>query len=1447
MSTQLENTTPVSLQQKRALLEQLLRQADEVQTRPLSYGQKALYFLHQSDPESPAYHVAFSARFRSPVDAPALRRALQGLVDRHEQLRVKFRLQNGEPVQESIAQLPVALQIVDARTWTDEQVDAEVRKAYQQPFDLEQGPVFRGHLFTLAENDHVFLLTIHHIVYDAWSLWLNQEELLKLYAAEVTGVPAALPMPEKSYQHFVGRQIDMLASAEGDALWAYWKDCLSGELPTLNLPTDRPRPALRSSNGASRKFHVRPETTARLRSLAQRREVTPFMLYLAAFQVLLHRYSGQDDILVGSPSAGRNSPYYANTVGYFVNPLVLRADLSGNPTFADFLNKTRDKVLGALEHQDLPFPVLVERLQPKRDPSYSPLFQASFVYQRSQRADGILSLVAGGGGDMHLASGGLAIEHYDLPQQEGQFDLELELIESGAGLGGVFKYNTDLFDAETIDRMLGHFETLLDSALGNPDTPVGMLNLLPKQEWLRLIRSFNATGVEYDLARPLHAWIEAQAARTPEAIALTFEGAHLSYRELEQRGNQLANYLRAAGIGRGDVVAVCMERSLELVIALLATLKAGAAYLPLDPALPSERIHFMLEDAAPVFILTQTACLARLPEQAIPFLALDADWSRVTGMSATKADIEVKPQDSAYVIYTSGSTGKPKGAINSHKGICNRLLWMQEAYDLGPSDCVLQKTPFTFDVSVWEFFWPLMTGARLVIAKPEGHKDSAYLADLIVREAITTLHFVPPMLQTFLQEPRARDCRALRRVICSGEALPLDLQRRFQDLLPAELHNLYGPTEAAVDVTYWACDRDDARNYVPIGRPIANTQIYILDKWGQPTPIGVPGELHIAGVNVGLGYLNRPELTAERFIRDPFAAASDAVMYKTGDLARWRQDGVIEYLGRLDFQVKLRGFRIELGEIEQCLCQYPEVVESVVVTRTAPCGDVCLVGYVTGPEATPEQCEAMRRFLKERLPEYFVPSALLVLERFPLSHNGKIDRAALPLPELWNGGAREVVAPKDDLERALAAIWQAVLGLDAVGREDNFFDLGGHSLRAIRLMAEIKNDLGLDLPLATLLRAPTIAQLAEVVRARQAGDAWSPLVPIQCNGGAKPFFCVAGGGGSVLYFQGLARHLSEEQPFYGLQAKGLDGEAAPFERVEEMAACYLDAIRSVQPQGPYRLGGHCFGAIVAFEMAQQLLKRGEQVESLIVLNVPAPGMQQNKATCVLDDAAWVVKLGRLLEQSSGLSLNLDYAELRALGYTEQLDYLRQRMQQAGFLPPEAGIAPVRGLLEVLKANGRIKYQPEQPLPVPIALLRAEGYHVEYDFSDAENTASGARDSTLGWQKFAWGPVAIHPVPGDHITMLSEPNVERLAVCLRAALAGERPASLAVKPGVAMPARQTGFSRPFRRPVSLSRRLTSVAMLLLLASASANVLYPEFKSDLQRLAEFVHFDAILSRL
>ncbi|MER6363211.1 amino acid adenylation domain-containing protein [Kitasatospora sp. NPDC001527] len=1070
---ELEQRLAALTPEQRARLEELLAEKRSTAAEdvfPLSVFQQGMWFLEQLRPGNPAYVVPGAVRVRGPVDAGLLRAAFAEVVRRHEALRTAFGLRGGRPVQVVRAFVAPELPEVDLRgagltaAGLEERITAE---ATGDPFDLAAGPPVRLTLLRTAEDESVLVLALHHLVSDRWSFWVLLSELAALYAAFAEGRPSPLPEPPVQYADFALWQRERREQGRWDVPLAYWRERLAGAPPALELPTDRPRPAVQGFRGGALPFELPEPLMRELAALAHRRGATTYMALLAVFTVLLARYGRQRDVVVGVPTAVRDRPELEPLIGYFVNTLPIRTELDGEPSFTEVLARVRSACLGAYEHQEVPFELVVGALNTARDLSRPPVYQVSFAYGREAVPD--------------LTLGGARLEPVAVRSGGARFDLELQAFDRDGGLSGWFEYDRDLFDESTVARLAGHFRRLAEQAVADPERPVDALELLTEGERRRVVEEFNATARRWPAgAGWIHQAFEERARLTPRAPALRFEGRSVGYRELDRRANRLAHRLRGLGVGRDVVVGVGLERSPELVVALLAVLKAGGAYLPLDPELPPARLEHMVRDARVPVLLTRRALLGRLPVVAAEALCVEEFEAAPGGEPDTAPDVEVGGEDLAYVIYTSGSTGAPKGVMNVHAAIRNRLLWMQDAYRLDAEDRVLQKTPFSFDVSVWEFFWPLATGATLVLARPGGHRDPGYLARTIREERVTTVHFVPSMLQAFLRE-EVEECTSLRRVVCSGEALPRDLQDRFLARCGARLYNLYGPTEAAVDVTHWTCRPEaDPRRPVPIGRPIANTRIHVLDGALQPVPVGVPGELHIGGRGLARGYLNRPELTAERFVPDPFDPDPAARLYRTGDLARYREDGALEFLGRLDHQVKLRGQRIEPGEIEAALTAHPAVREAVVTARERRAGDVRLVAHLTAAEGAgvPGPAE-LAAHLRERLPASMVPAAFAVLDALPLTPSGKVDRAALPEPDGGRPAAgAPFTAPGAGLEDTLAGLWRTVLGVERVGAHDNFFDLGGHSLLLAELRSLLAARTGHQVSMVELFQHPTVASLA---------------------------------------------------------------------------------------------------------------------------------------------------------------------------------------------------------------------------------------------------------------------------------------------------------------------------------------------------------------------------------
>lgn len=910
---------------------------------PLSLGQQAIWTVCQVEPDTIIYNLPIALEIHSEIDPEALRSALRVLFSRHEQLRVGFRLNDAmQPMQILLPETETSFEQIfcDLELERQEQISIAIR----QPFDLGNGPLLRTLLFSNAKNDHILLFCAHHIVVDFRSMAVMLDELKKIYAYKVLGQQVSLQPFTTNYLDYVNWQQTYLNSEPAEQAWRYWQQQLAGEIPKLVLPADRSRSICPSHQGGIETMALDQQTTQKLKELADQKGATLYMVLLSLFKVLLYRYSGQEDIIIGSPVAGRPKSEFANLVGYFVNPVALRSHPAGDKRFSDYLAEVRQIVLSALEFQNYPFSSLVEKLQPEREEGMWPFYQIMFVLQGNAISNTDAAALALGVPGMSMDWPGMEVETVSLKESITQFDLTLMMAESNEGLLASFQYSPELFERETVLRILGHFQCLLQGVLHNPLMRLAELPILTVPEQNQIVE-WNAAQSEYSQNFCIHQLFEQQAVKNPDAIAVVFADHNLTYTELNAKSNQLAHYLRSNGVGADVLVGICVERSAEMIVGLLAILKSGGAYVPLDPAYPQERLDFMISDISPPLLLTQACLLPKLTYDSAKILCLDTQWAEVAYAATTNPETSLTPENLAYCIYTSGSTGQPKGVGVSHKGILNRLLWMQDQYRLDATDCVLQKTPFSFDVSVWEFFWPLMTGATLVVAKPEEHKDSMALINVIVRQSITTIHFVPSMLQAFIETPGVEKCGALKHVICSGEALSADLVRRYYQKLTAPLNNLYGPTEASVDVTAWICESETIEAAIPIGCPIANISIYLLDSHMNSVPIGIVGELYIGGVGLARGYLKQPALTAEKFIPNPFDA-SGGRLYKTGDLAKYRSDGVIMYLGRNDFQVKIRGFRIELGEIEAKLAIFPGIQDVRVIAKTYGENDKRLIAYL---------------------------------------------------------------------------------------------------------------------------------------------------------------------------------------------------------------------------------------------------------------------------------------------------------------------------------------------------------------------------------------------------------------------------------------------------------------------------------------------------------------------
>jgi len=1024
---------------------------------PLSHGQEALWFLHQLAPESSAYHVTQAARLVEPLSMAALRAALQALVRRHPSLRTTFVSQLGRPLQQVHEDVDAHLVEWDAAGWTQAQVDERLHEEAYQPFDLEHGPLLRVAVCHGSASGTFLVVAAHHIVSDLWSLAIIVRELGILYTAARQGVVAELPPLPHQYVDYVAWQTAQLAGGEGERLWMALRERFASERPLLDLPTDRPRPPMQTFRGATYRHKLDRLLTSRLRTLGQEHGATLYMTLLAAFQVFLYRHCGQSEFLIGSPTAGRTRPEWAGVVGYFINPVVLAADLSTDPAFTELLAAVRLQVITALATADYPFALLVEKLQPVRDPSRSPIFQVLFAMESTAglKLPEVAAFALGEPG-VRLSLGELHLESYPLRPRASQLDLTLMVAEVDGEICASWEYNTDLFDETTIARMAQRFETLLSAIVGDATQTVSTLPILSTTERQQLLVDWTHTERVFDSVRCLHQLFEEQVQRTPDAVAVLFGSDTLTYRELDRRANQLAHHLHGLGVVPEVPVALCVERSLDMMVALFGILKAGGAYLPLDPDYPVERLMFMLDDAEPPVLVTHGDFARRVPSYAGTIVHLDEDAALIAGQREDPVQSGVIPTNLAYIIYTSGSTGRPKGVMNTHSAVCNCLLWLQDTFALCTGDRLLQITPLSFDVSITECFWPLAVGARLTLAAPGGQRDAAYLVATMSEDQTTVLQVVPSALRLLLDQPGIGNLGSLRLVICTAEELRYDLNERYFARMNVDLYNLYGPTEASIWATYWKCRPGGADGVIPIGRPLSNVKVRILEANLELAPIGVPGELHIGGAGLARGYLNRPALTAERFIDDPFSREPRERLYKTGDLTRYRADGSIEYLGRLDHQVKVRGHRIELGEIEAVLGEHMTVQECAVLARDGEEGEQRLIAYVVPRWERGAEANELRAFLKVKLPEYMLPASFVTLPALPLTASGKLDRNALPAPGRQRPQQDSVfVAPRNAEEFRLCELWAEVLGLELVGIHDDFFELGGDSLRAAQLAAKI--------------------------------------------------------------------------------------------------------------------------------------------------------------------------------------------------------------------------------------------------------------------------------------------------------------------------------------------------------------------------------------------------------
>ena len=1341
MSGNLAKVSDLSLKERRDLLSTLINdEKDSAETFPVSFAQQRLWFLSQLEPDNPSYNLPQILRLKGELNVDALEQTINAIIARHESLRTTFKEVDGEPVQIVANVHKIKLGFVDLKKLSESEREDEARRLAvaeaRRPFDLSRDYPLRAVLVRLDYDAHWLLLTMHHIVSDGWSLGIFTRELSNIYDALATNENINLSELPIQYADFAEWQREWLQGEVLEEHLDYWLKSLAGAPAMLKLPTDHPRPAQQSFKGASVALKLSPQLSQSLVDLSQRQGVTLFMTTLAAFQTLLFRYTGQEDIVIGTPIAGRNREEIEGLIGFFVNTLALRTNVSGNPTFRELLERVKEIALGAYAHQDLPFEKLVEELNPERDVSHSPVFQVMFGMQNVPRDAPALN--------------GLSITRVSLPSVTAKFDLTLFISETATGLNCWLEYNTDLFEEATVSRMLRHFEHLLEAVVADPDRSILRLPLLTPAERAQLLSEQNATESDFP-KQSIHTAFEKQVERTPNSVAVVSEHGKLTYADLDRRANQLAHHLQKSGVGPGELVGLCIERSPEMLVSLLGILKTGAAYLPLDPSYPQERLSLMLEDGKIRVLLTQERLQEKLPPHTAKTVFIDRDWKTIARESADRFNTAATTDDLAYVMYTSGSTGKPKAVAVTHKSVL-RLVKQTNYAKLGADEVFLQFAPLSFDASTFEIWGSLLNGGKLVLMPP-GLVSLAQLGEAIKHYGVTSLWLTAGLFQQMV-ETELESLRGLRQLLAGGDALPVaHVEQVARELKNCQLINGYGPTENTTFTCCYPVRREERfAGSVPIGFPVSNTQVYILDSELEPVPVGVVGELYTGGAGLAIGYLNDAALTAERFVPKPFSAAPGARLYRTGDYARFKADGSIEFIGRIDQQVKLRGHRIELTEIEGALKQHAAVHDAVVVMRRSVHGNKHLTAYIIANSDLTEAKLAgeLKSLLRQSLPDYMAPSYFLFLEEFPLSPNGKIDRRALPAPPETRPELEEAhIAPRDDLETRLARIWERVLEVQSVGVRDNFFELGGHSLLAVRLVSEIEKEFGQRLPLVSFFQGATIEYLAGLLRQGVNSISWPTLVKIQTDGSKAPLICVSMPNVNALGYRTLGRYLGADQPVFGLQAQypeDLDGEHSQA-AVNSIATDYLEALRAVQPNGPYQFIGLCRGAHIAFEMARRLEREGQKIAFLGIIDT------------------WV------MENTFNYFWQVEYYARRfawrtLLGLKNKLSFAKKKADNSVDKTGNGLAVATAGSAEPKQKPIKVYFPGPDYVPTSysgrIVVFRAH-----------RQPRNRIRDFYLGWGKLAKGGVDVHFIPGDHGTVLKEPHVQGLAAVLKKCLPAEQ--------------------------------------------------------------------------
>lgn len=1319
---------------------------------PASYAQKRMWFLDQLEHDSPLYNVSFMLHLKGTLHIQALEETVNDIIRRHDSLRTTLDIHGDEPVQvvhphtyRQISEETIAGLVPNSSDNLAEH--PTIKKEARTLFDIKTGPLIRFRIFRLSEDVHILLFTAHHIIFDGWSVDILLSELSEGYAARLNDRESNMPVMPIQYADFADWQQNWLEGKTRSKQLSYWLDKLKGPLPILELPLDYWRPDVMTYQGRRISLPLSSKLTADLKQLSNREGKTLFMTLLTAFNVLLHRYTRQEDLIVGSPIANRTRKEIEPVIGLFVNTLALRADLSGNPTFRRLLGQIQRVCLDAYANQDLPFEELVSHLQPERGAGRTPVFQIMFVLQNAHSRK--IELL------------GVEATCEEISTDTSKFDLTLFMEEEGNRLVATAEYNTDLFRADTIQELLSYYQHLLEIILCNPDCRISDLTL-PRQSKDEAVSERAAqSACDYPGTACVHELFDEQASAAPDAVAVVFEEQRLTYRQLNEQANRLAHCLLKKGVGPETPVGVHMDRCADFIVAILAVLKAGGAYVPLDTSYPRDRIMQMIETSKCRAILTKSHIDSNLDVNSAQTIFLDTDSHTIDGESSDSPQSASEPDHLAYIMFTSGSTGRPKAVAIPHRGIV-RLLFDVDYVDFGGHQTFLQLSPVGFDASTFEIWGALLHGHRCVLY-PGGIPDLNLLAKILEKYRVTCL-WLTSSLFNFLIDEKPEMLKGVPQLLTGGEALSVEHVRRALRLLPdTQLINGYGPTES----TTFACcyripkDLDERLRSIPIGRAIGHTQVHILDESLKPVPVGISGELYIGGNGLALGYFDSPELTAERFVRNPFDQSGQTTLYKTGDLCRRLPDGNIEFLGRLDNQVKIRGFRIEPGEIEATLQRHASVRQATVLARLEPPGEKRLVAYIVSDPSASAASEDLQHFLKNILPDYMIPTAFVYLDSMPLTPNGKVDREALPAPKTsLTPGASSHAPPETADEEVLAAIFAEVLKVKKVGIYDDFFKLGGSSLLAVKLLDRIQSQFNTSLPLSSLFQATTVRQLCELLATGRAETTHSSMVLIRPGGPAEPIFVLPGVGGHSMAFQMLARQLPPDRPVYGLELRGLDGEAKPHESIEDMASYFIELISSIQEQGPYYLAGYSLGGRIAFEMALQLAQRGRQVGMLALIGSTAPAHSRTSK----------YRIARYALRS------MDFL---ALPLREKLNYLSFKLGTD--LPRR-----IRRWRQE-RAIRSMETKTECTLRTAIEKVEAAAYKAWYDYkpkalysgkallireTNVESPLYRGKIHTLaGWERYITGLIECHKIESGHINILDEPYVSRIAEKIKSHIAG----------------------------------------------------------------------------